>query len=44
MSEGKLGDDMDHDVPFKLNVSLYRRRKLLDAITETENKEKREKG
>lgn len=44
MSDGQLGEDMEKDVPFKLNVSLFRRRKILDAITELENKEKKDRG
>jgi hypothetical protein len=44
MSDGQLGEDMEKDVPFKLNVSLFRRRKILDAITEIENKEKKDRG
>lgn len=32
MSTGQLSDDMDKDIPFRLNVSTYRRRKILDAI------------
>ena len=37
---------MNAEVPFRLGVSQYRRRKILDAITLTkpEEKEKREKG
>jgi hypothetical protein len=34
MSDGHLGEDMEKDVPFKLNVSLFRRRKIMDAIME----------
>lgn len=44
MSDGDLGDDMDNDVPFKLNVSRFRRRKIMDAITEVDNKVKRDQG
>lgn len=34
---------MDKNIPFTLNVSQYRRRKILDAIMGT-NKEKKDKG
>ena len=44
MSDGQFDEGMDVDIPFKLNVSLFRRRKILDAITELENKEKKDKG
>ncbi len=43
MSTDQLGDEMDKNVPFRLNVSRYRRKKLLDAICET-NKDKKDKG
>lgn len=43
MSSGNLGDDMDKNLPFRLNVSQYRRRKILDCIM-TQDKEKKEKG
>ena len=29
MMTGKLGDEMDPNVPFRLNVSQYRRKKIL---------------
>ncbi|KRX08978.1 hypothetical protein PPERSA_08181 [Pseudocohnilembus persalinus] len=32
MSTGQLSDDMDKNIPFRLNVSTYRRRKILEAI------------
>jgi hypothetical protein len=32
MCTGHLEKDMDSTLPFSLNVSTYRRRKLLDAI------------
>lgn len=32
MSTGKLGEDYDNDLSFRLNVSQFRRRKLLDSI------------
>ena len=34
---------MDKNVPFTLNVSQYRRKKILDAIMEA-SKEKKDKG
>lgn len=52
MSQGQLGDEMDQNMPFKLNVSQFRRRKILgthtsfsslDAIT-ADDKEKKDKG
>jgi hypothetical protein len=43
MSNGKLGDEMDENIPFRLNVSGFRRKKILDAIMSDE-KDKREKG
>lgn len=43
MSTGQLGDEMDPNMPFRLNVSQYRRRKILDAIISA-NKEKKDKG
>jgi hypothetical protein len=43
MSQGQLGDDMDPNIPFRLNVSQYRRRKVLDAIMSV-NKDKKDKG
>merc|ERR1712008_323220 len=38
----KMGD-MDNDIPFKLNFSQYRRKRILDAIMQPEG-EKKEKG
>lgn len=35
---------MDPNVPFRLNVSQYRRKRILDAIMATNNKEKRDRG
>ena len=32
MSTGKLGEDYDKDLSFKMNVSQFRRKKLLDSI------------
>lgn len=32
MSSGNLGDDMDKNLPFRLNVSQYRRRRILESI------------
>jgi len=43
MSTGQLGNEMDPNIPFRLNVSQYRRKRILDAIMST-NKEKKEKG
>jgi len=34
---------MDPNIPFRLNVSQYRRRKVLDAIMSV-NKDKKDKG
>jgi hypothetical protein len=43
MSNGQLGDSIYENIPFKLNVSQGRRKKLLEAIIEVDN-EKRIKG
>ncbi|KAL4502192.1 hypothetical protein ABPG72_000427 [Tetrahymena utriculariae] len=43
MSTGQFDNQMDKIVPFRLNVSMYRRRKILDAIMSS-NKEKKDKG
>ncbi len=43
LSSGKLGDEYDKDISFKLNVSQFRRRKILESLM-GENKQKREKG
>jgi hypothetical protein len=43
MSTGKLGDEMDANVPFRLNVSQYRRRRILDAIMSID-KTKKDRG
>lgn len=43
MSSGNLGEDMDKTLPFRLNVSQYRRRKILESIM-AEDKNKKEKG
>lgn len=32
MSTGQLGEEFDKDMSFKLNVSQFRRRKLLEAM------------
>lgn len=32
MSTGKLGEDYDNDLSFRLNVSQFRRKKILDSI------------
>jgi len=43
MINGKLMDSMDPNLPFLLNVSQFRRKKILDAIM-SEDKTKREDG
>ena len=43
MSTGKLGDEYDKDMSFKLNVSQFRRKKLLESMM-SENKQQEEKG
>jgi hypothetical protein len=43
MSSGNLGEDMDKSLPFRLNVSQYRRRKILESIM-ADDKNKKEKG
>lgn len=43
MSTGQLGEDFDKDMSFKLNVSKFRRKKLLESMMSGE-KEKRDKG
>ena len=43
MSTGQLGDEMDPNVPFRLNVSQYRRKRILEAIMSAQ-KEKKDKG
>lgn len=40
MSTGQLGEDFDSDLSFRLNVSQFRRRKLLDSIM-SENQDKK---
>lgn len=40
MSTGKLGEDFDKELSFKLNVSQFRRKKLLESMM-SENKEKK---
>lgn len=40
MSKGQVSEEMDKSLPFKLNVSRYRRKKLLEAIKEPDKKEK----
>ena len=32
MSTGKLGEDFDKELSFKLNVSQFRRKKLLESM------------
>lgn len=32
MVSGQLGEDYDQDLSFRMNVSQFRRRKLLDSI------------
>ena len=43
MSTGQLGEEFDKDMSFKLNVSQFRRKKLLESMM-SESKEKKEKG
>ena len=43
MSTGQLGEQFDKDMSFKLNVSQFRRKKLLESMM-SENKEKKQKG
>lgn len=43
MSSGQLGEEFDKDMSFKLNVSQFRRRKLLESMM-ADTKEKKEKG
>ena len=43
MSSGQLGTEFDKDMSFRLNVSQFRRRKLLESMM-AENKETKEKG
>lgn len=40
MINGELMEEMETNLPFKLNVSQFRRRKILDAIMSTDNKKK----
>ena len=40
MSTGQLGEDFDQDLSFRLNVSQFRRRKLLDSIM-SDNQDKK---
>jgi hypothetical protein len=32
MSTGELSNDMDPNIPFKLNVSTFRRRKIMGIV------------
>ncbi|CAD8086355.1 unnamed protein product [Paramecium sonneborni] len=43
MSNGQLEKGMDKHIPFKLNVSLFRRKQILNAIT-SDQKELKDKG
>jgi hypothetical protein len=43
MSTGKLGEEFDQHMSFRLNVSQFRRRKLLESIM-SENRDKQEEG
>ena len=40
MSTGQLGEEFDKDMSFKLNVSQFRRRKLLEAMMADEKDKK----
>ena len=40
MSTGQLGEEFDKDMSFKLNVSQFRRRKLLEAMMADEKEKK----
>ena len=40
MSEGKLNQDYDENMSFKLNVSQLRRKKLLDSIMSRDKQKK----
>ena len=44
MIEGKLNNkqDMDNDIPFMLNFSLYRRKRIIDAIIGDDDEKKKE--
>ena len=43
MVNGDFRNIFDQNLPFKLNVSQYRRKKILDAIT-SDNLKKKDKG
>ena len=43
MSAGKLGEDYDTDLSFKMNVSQFRRKKLLDSIM-SKDQDKKQRG
>lgn len=43
MISGELGKEFDKNLTFKMNVSQFRRRQLMEAMM-SENKEKKEKG
>ncbi len=43
MISGELGREFDKNLTFKMNVSQFRRRQLMEAMM-SENKEKKEKG
>lgn len=40
MINGELMEEMEKNLPFKLNVSQFRRRKILDAIMHPDPKKK----
>lgn len=40
MINGELMEEMEKNLPFKLNVSQFRRRKILDAIMNPDPKKK----
>lgn len=43
MISGELGKEFDKNLTFKMNVSQFRRRQLLQSMM-SENKEKKDKG
>lgn len=43
MISGELGKEFDKNLTFKMNVSQFRRRQLLESMM-SDNKEKKEKG
>ena len=41
MVSGQLGEDYDQDLSFRMNVSQFRRRKLLDSIMNDDQDKKK---